>query len=415
MGRSERIRFLRGGPLRTIYHTLVGQTLRIILVVAGVGLVLRWVTNLLSSAVGIELTAWLTSLGTFFEIDGTWFRLVLFGLLQASFFWLAFPRLRWFEERWLRFQAWLGEHVTRRLKEWRRERWLRAGELGITAIVTITVASFILQPTLVAWKFDGTAWLHRAANLLDGTASYAIVDSVFGVGHRAVAEPIPQVKPVHPDTIYADLDQDEIPLIDRWDAHILRAAEGDRTLAAMTKAVMWVESGGRQYALSATGCAGLMQFCASTAQRPPFRAIFGRGQVTACGCRSCGIPEQTRIELETDPTAPSRLQSQVPCALSDARFDGPKSVEAGAAYVRLLSKDVGGHLPLIYVGYNAGPLVARRLYKALGEPRELSNSDLQPHLADALRPYYGANADSRARGLLNVHLPKLMRAYDKWR
>ena len=89
--------------------------------------------------------------------------------------------------------------------------------------------------------------------------------------------------------------------MDRWDPYLLEAAEGDRELFARTKAFMWVESGGRQFALSATGCAGLMQFCASTAQRRPFGGIFGVGAVSACGCDDCSVPREVQIALETDP------------------------------------------------------------------------------------------------------------------
>jgi hypothetical protein len=291
------------------------------------------------------------------------------------------------------------------------------GALGVlfTAVTTLLLVVFLLQPTLVPLRLDRRAWLERAANLVDGTASSHIVDSIVGAARWFYAEPAEGIEVVTAEAFEAGLDSEIVPLMDRWDRYLLEAAEGDRELFAKTKAFMWVETGGRQFALSATGCAGLMQFCASTAQRRPFHGIFGVGQVSACGCDDCSVPRAVQIELETDATAASRHEDTFPCDLSDARFDAERSIRAGVAYVRELSDKSGGHLPLMYVGYNSGPAIAASLHKTLGPQEEITVEELRPHLADALRPYYGKRAEPRANGLIEVHLPKLMSAYDKWR
>ena len=156
-----------------------------------------------------------------------------------------------------------------------------------------------------------------------------------------------------------------------------------------------------------------MQFCASTAQQPPFRSVFGVGRVTACGCRDCSVPRGVVVALETDPAAVTEHAAAFPCNLSDARFDGERAIRAAVLYVEDLRGDVGGNLALMYIGYNAGPRVARALHRELGS--EVTLDGLRPHLAKALAPYYGRAAAGRARGLTEVHLPKLMAAYDRWR
>jgi hypothetical protein len=156
-----------------------------------------------------------------------------------------------------------------------------------------------------------------------------------------------------------------------------------------------------------------MQFCATTAQEPPIHAIFGVGQVAACGCADCGVPRELLVALETDPTVAAAAPEAFPCSLTDARFDADKAIRAGVAWVDKLGQQLGGNLPLIYVAYNSGPSIARKLHRALGP--DVTTAGLRPHLANALRPVYGDRANGRAQGLLDVHLPKLLRAYETWR
>ncbi|MBX2803700.1 MAG: lytic transglycosylase domain-containing protein [Myxococcales bacterium] len=292
-------------------------------------------------------------------------------------------------------------------------RWVLG--LVYSLIATALLLFLVLQPTLVPLRIDGHSWVRRVQNLVDGTTTLHLVDIVLGAGWGVVAEPIAPIETVEPDTYFADLDAESIPLIDRWDTQLLEAADGDRELAAQTKAFMWVESGGRQYAVSATGCAGLMQFCASTAERRPFRSVFGAGQVAPCGCRDCGIPVSVQVAMETDPEAAQTYDAIFPCNLADARFIPERSIKAGVLYLQELSDKVGGSLPLMYVGYNSGPLVAVAVHKALGKPEGATIEDIRPHLATAMKPYYGSKSEGRARGLLNVHLPKLEAAYQRFR
>jgi hypothetical protein len=68
----------------------------------------------------------------------------------------------------------------------------------------------------------------------------------------------------------------------------------------------------------------------------------------------------------------------------------------------------------MYIGYNAGPRVADAVYEKVGEDPDATLDQIDDHLADCLRPYYGQYADTRARGLVRTHLPKLANAYDKY-
>ena len=298
-------------------------------------------------------------------------------------------------ERFLPIQSWISRRVP-----------ALGIALGIvfSLLITTILVPFVLQPTLVPMSFSKEAWLDRVANLADGTASRATVDSVLSVYHHFTAPRTLSrytLKKVRQERVGG-------PMMDRWDALIRDATTGPEHFA-QTKAFMWVESAGRQYAVSNTGCLGLMQFCVSTAQRRPFRGIFGAGAVTACGCSACTLPRSFQDALETDPDAP--LRPDFPCDPSDARFDAEKAIRAGAAYTQELSDQFGGNLYLMYIGYNSGPAVSRRLWKATGKDPNLDLKTLRTHLAPTLKRWYGSRATSRANGLLDTHLPKLHKAY----
>jgi hypothetical protein len=424
----------RGTPARTtasygkeLYDLLAGSLLKVTLVVALCAWVLHLGVSALAGLVGVELSELWELAEELLGVRSSLVRLVVFAPLHLALFVLSYRPLR-------RLMSEIGARVellwTRLEKQPQAKAWnktwtqldkthgppvRRALGLAFTAVTTLLLVVFLLQPTLVPLRLDRRAWLDRAANLVDGTASAYLVDSIVGAARWFYAEPAEGIEAVTADAFAATLDSESVPLMDRWDRYLLEAAEGDRELFAKTKAFMWVETGGRQFALSATGCAGLMQFCASTAQRRPFHGIFGVGQVAACGCDDCSVPRPVQIELETDATAAARHKDTFPCNLSDARFDARRSIEAGVAYVRELSDKSGGHLPLMYVGYNSGPAIAASLHRTLGPQEELTLDELRPHLANALRPYYGKRAEPRANGLLEVHLPKLMAAYERWR
>ncbi|MCB9669889.1 MAG: lytic transglycosylase domain-containing protein [Alphaproteobacteria bacterium] len=295
---------------------------------------------------------------------------------------------------------------------------LRGGRLALvgegvgTLGLLIVLVPLVLQPTLVPLRSDRHTWLERAANLADGTAASVGLDAAVRLYGWWAARPVPGMFSVsRAELAERGLDG---PLMARWDP-VLRAVTRDREHFAQTKAFLWVESAGRQYAVSTTGCAGLMQFCVTTAQRAPFRDIFGRGQVSACDCggRPCAVPPDLRDALETDSLALSRHPATFPCDPADARFDGRKALEAGAAYTTELGEAFGGNLYLMYIGYNSGPAVAKRLHERVGDDATLD--DLRPHLAGVLARWYGDRAAGRAQGLLDVHLPKLRKAYEHYR
>ena len=303
-------------------------------------------------------------------------------------------------------------------------------ELLFTVGVTALLVPFVLQPTLVTFPGQWTDWGQRTANLVDGTASDAFVDSVVGLYRRILTDepdlgrhqvtaaeynrslrfrgrdPKAPLRPTGPQ-----------PLMDRWNSYLWDAVDDDPELFAKTKAFMWVESAGRQFALSSTGCAGLMQFCVGTARRHPFKSIFGVGQVFPCGCSGtrCRIDRDIKRALESEPGAIKRHRKSFPCVMGDARFDPKKSIAAGVAYVKELSAAHGGNIYLMYIGYNSGPAVSRAAWKKLGRNPRASLRQIETHLAGAMRPYYGAKATARARSLVYTHLPKIRGALDRYR
>lgn len=313
--------------------------------------------------------------------------------------------------------------------------WIQeAGEIVFSLTVTALLVPFVIQPTLV-YGYGATSWLERTANLLDGSATAAIADSVVGLYRRIYAEPVVAegVSATAVDDAIDTIeqtDQTEVdgplpppiptgkqPLMDRWDPYIARAVDNDRTMFAMVKAFMYVESAGRQYAVSHTGCAGLMQFCAGTARSSPFKQIFGTGQIYVCGChkKDCSIPRDVQKDLESgDPKAIDRQKDRFPCELTDARFNPHKIIGAGTVYVRNLSNAYGGNIYLMYIGYNSGPGVANRVYKKLGQKPEATLEEIEVHLADAMRPTYKQGSERRARSLVRTHLPKIKRAFDRY-
>lgn len=318
-----------------------------------------------------------------------------------------------------------------------RPRARTIGHLFFSLTVTALLIPFVLQPTLVADHSTRRAWLERGANLVDGSASRYVADSVIGLYRKFYATPVEAVGGVSdsdvasattpsfsdpasstfqnlPHTLPASAGAQ--PLMDRWDPIIWRAAEGDADRFAMIKAFMWVESAGRQFAVSTTGCSGLMQFCAGTARARPFREIFGVGQITTCKCEGpCQIDKETRQSLETGALNASEAGDAFPCDPADARFDPERSIHAGAAYIAQLSARFGDNIYLIYIGYNSGPAVAARVYARLGKRPGATLSDIERHLEEGMRPYYAASSPGRARSLLRTHLPKINRAYRSYR
>jgi hypothetical protein len=297
-------------------------------------------------------------------------------------------------------------------------------EGGFSVAVTLLLIPFVVQPTLVSDASTQAAWGERLANLLDGTASVEIADSVVGGYRKFFAEPASGYAVIEKDwrrfasTVQPDGTNSwasgggEGSLMDRWDPINWNASGGDRKRFAMTKAVMWVESAGRQFALSRTGCAGLMQFCAPTARSKRFRPIFGVGQVYTCRCRKgCSVDRQTQQNLEM-----GRYTDGVsfPCELTDGRFDPVKSIHAGSLYVDDLGKRFGYNPYLIYIGYNSGPRVAQKMWERIERNPRAGLAEISPHLEGVLQPFYGDKARLRAGSLLRIHLPKIAGAYQRY-
>jgi soluble lytic murein transglycosylase-like protein len=337
-------------------------------------------------------------------------RLVIFGSLHLAAVLLLRRHLR-------RLGATLERAADRALARYRR--WARSHPRGrrvagalFSIGVTLLLIPFVVQPTLVAPSLGARRWAERAANLVDGSASAALIESVVGLYRKLYARPAMAggVTEAEFDASFGRTSRR--PLMDRWDQAILRAADGDRRAFAQLKAFMWVESAGEQYAVSHTGCVGLMQFCSRTARSGPFRAIFGVGQVYPCQCNGrCRVSRPARLDLESgDPRRVERQRDAFPCDLTDARFDPHKSIAAGLRFIQDLDREFHGNLAVMYIGYNSGPTVARRLWAALGRRADADLATIGRHLAAALRPY-GDAAGARARALSRVHLPKLLRAH----
>jgi soluble lytic murein transglycosylase-like protein len=333
-------------------------------------------------------------------------RLVVFGLLHAGLLLLCRRHLAQLKAGLER----AADRALRRYRRWaKRHRRGRAVAGGLFSVaVTLLLVPFVIQPTLVPLRLGGRAWARRAANLVDGSASAALLDSVVGLYRKVYARPV----------IFRGVDEAAFAarrgeLMDRWDPLIREVVEADPEAFARLKAVMWVESGGEQWAVSRTGCVGLMQFCSRTARSGAFHGIFGVGQVYQCRCDGdCRVPRDARLDLESGNERRIRRQKDAfPCELTDGRFDPKKSLAAGWLFLRELSRELDGNLALTYIAYNSGPTVARRLFGTLGRRGDADLATIARHLPAALRPHYGDAADARASGLSRVHLPKLLRAY----
>jgi hypothetical protein len=289
-------------------------------------------------------------------------------------------------------------------------------EVLFTTTVSALLVAFVVQPTMVPFDNQLESWGARVANLLDGSASDAFVESTVGIVRAVVGHDVEAMSVSEADYDRAAPLTGPQPVMDRWDPLLREATRGDLALFAQTKAFMWVESAGRQFALSHTACAGLMQFCLGTARTQPYRKIFGVGQVAACKCKGpCAVSKPVRRALETGGArALEFFRDTFPCDLGDARFNPRKAITAGAAFVHQLREAYGGNMYLMYIGYNSGPAVSRALYKRLGNNANASLKDIGQHLERALRRYYGKSAKQRARGLLKVHLPKVQRAEQRY-
>jgi len=375
-------------------------------------------------------------------LNAVYLRLVVFVALHGAIVYAARRPLSWvqstIESGFDSFVDWFHEFTGDRPKVDGTARAI------FTIIVTLILVPFLIQPTLVRGYSDRHDWMLRAANLADGTASNYLIDSVAGAYRRYYVDDVESEGGVEADDVVfedperptggrvAEDGEDDIekdseaeapptptggrPMMDRWDPTIATVAEGDPRTFAYVKAFMWVESGGRQFAVSHTGCSGLMQFCSGTARQAPFRRVFGRGSVYTCGCNpNCQTPEHVIEALETgNRDQVEQLEETFPCDLTDARFEGEKSLKAGKLYIDRLSRDYEDNIYLMYIGYNSGPAVADIVWRKLGRDPSAGLDRIENHLSDAMSDFFPESHDQRARSLLQTHLPKLKRAYDRY-
>lgn len=417
--------------LKGLYDILATYLLLWMIYFTLVSLGLYALFTLLAGALDFETTElmWLT-LSWKLKIDVKWVQLLVYGPLQLIFLWWMKPilgKLLSIGERFFDRVHALYTRLGERLPTFRA-----IVSTAFSILVTLLLIPFVLQPTLVGTRFDRESMFERGVNLLSGEATLGFADSVVGFYRKLYADPVTPVGGVPRQEIDRVISDDpswdgtpgtlppregsSYPLMDRWDPYILKAANGDKERFAYIKAFMWVESAGRQFAVSHTGCAGLMQFCGGTARRDPFVKVFGRGQVYKCQCNGpCRISGEVRKDMERgSEEIIEQRRSEFPCDLTDARFDGAKSIRAGALYVDELHGQFGGNIYLMYIGYNSGPAVARKLYEKLGRNSAATIPEIEVHLADVMQHWYGSSSQSRANSLTRTHLPKIKKAFDRY-
>ncbi len=124
---------------------------------------------------------------------------------------------------------------------------------------------------------------------------------------------------------------------------IQAAATEEKIDYQLILAIISQESGGVSNLVSSSGCAGIAQFCYTTAILPDYKAVFGEG-LKSCTCNDKG----------------NCAQPQSNCAASDPRFDTKKSVRAEA---KLLASNIAAFRDkkakneFAIASYNAGSAV----------------------------------------------------------
>lgn len=435
MSKASRVVYNVGKGIYDIFATYL---LLWVLYITAVSMGLHAIFSLLAAHLDFETLElmWIV-VGRKLDVDPLWVRLVIYGALQVSVLWLLYKPLRaifshfervfdWVQRKYL----WFGAKFP---------RFKKAFGICFSLVVTALLVPFVVQPTLVGpMQIDARSMAERAANLADGQATLGFADSVVGFYRRLYEKPDPigGVPKKDLDRIFAEEDDKDSeggkghgtlpsiknggkqPMMDRWDPYIWEAAGKNPEQFAFIKAFMWVESGGRQFAVSHTGCMGLMQFCAGTARRAPFDKIFGTGQVYRCKCDGpCRIERDIQRDMEQGDVAliEAHVKSKAfPCEVTDARLNGAKAIRAGGAYVESLSSALGGNIYLMYIGYNSGPAVARKVYARLGKKPDATLEEIEVHLAASMEKWYGDKSERRARSLIRTHLPKIKKAYDRY-
>lgn len=223
--------------LKGLYDVLASYLLAWVLLLALLALAFQLLLGLGVGLCGFASTesfwSWVDRVG---PVGALPLRLVVFGLLHGLAIWrLRGPLLR----LWLRLERGADSLLARHRRWARRHRRGRVvvGTL-FSGAVTLLLVPFVLQPTLVPLSMDGRAWAERGANLLDGAASAALLDSTVGLYRKLHARPRPGqgVTPGQFDATFAG--GSGRPLMDRWDDLIWRTVGRDRRGFAQLKAVM---------------------------------------------------------------------------------------------------------------------------------------------------------------------------------
>ena len=175
------------------YDILASYLLVIVLYVAVVSLGLHALFSLLSNALGMDDVAMMWSeLTRRVGVSGIWLRLVIYGGSQLGLLWLLKGPLKTTGN--------LAERVIDKVVAGYTWFARRAPRLSVftggvfTVMVTLLLIPFLVQPTLVPLRADGYTMTERAANLVDGTATLALHDSVVGFYRRLYEEPKVQGK-----------------------------------------------------------------------------------------------------------------------------------------------------------------------------------------------------------------------------
>ena len=68
----------------------------------------------------------------------------------------------------------------------------------------------------------------------------------------------------------------------------------------------------------------------------------------------------------------------------------------------------------MYIGYNSGPAVAKKVYEKLNKNSAATIPEIEVHLASVMQHWYGSGSQARANSLTRTHLPKIKQAFDRY-
>ena len=224
--------------LKGLYDLVVSYSLAWVLLFALIAWGLQLLSTLLVYLLGFSSTelfwGWVDQRSL---LQSVLLRAVGFGLIHLWLLWSFRRRVRW-------LQGVAEGAADRALAGYRR--WVGGGGRGgqvtgglFSLGITLLLVPFVVQPTLVPLHFNAQSWWLRSANLLDGSASVALVESVVGLYRKLYAAPVVadgvtdeefelssvEDPPAHlegaPPTTFRPR-----PLMDRWDTLIRESVGG---------------------------------------------------------------------------------------------------------------------------------------------------------------------------------------------